>query len=130
MELSLGLRTIETFDADAPLPSAAAVQDFRDVALGADDAAPRAAAAGAGPDEAEGAFAGRGRASSSSGFEPQAPSDDSPVPGREQSPGASPGPGSGVKARAAAPKAPGAHVAGNRNAFEDWVRRLGKRSEP
>ena len=132
MELSLGLRTIETFDADAPLPSTASVQDFRDVALGGAGAPPGNSGAEPAPDEAEGAFAGRERASSSEA------SDDAarPATGQSSEGACSSKPEDELAGRrpatprAAAPKPHGAHVAGNRNAFEDWVRRLGRRSEP
>jgi tetratricopeptide (TPR) repeat protein len=42
-ELSLGLRTIEVFDAAAPLPYSAKVQDFREVAIGSSDTEPSSA---------------------------------------------------------------------------------------
>jgi tetratricopeptide (TPR) repeat protein len=52
-ELSLGLRTIEAFDADAPMASASDVQEFREMSIGALEATP-AAGAGGGPDQAGG----------------------------------------------------------------------------
>ena len=151
-ELSLGLRTIEVFDAAAPLPYSATVQDFREVAIGSGEAASTSMGAG-GADMTPG-----GSPQTESGQSPEG--DWGPEPEGDlarlrpaKAPSAMTGPGATVEASPASPEPmadspesiparaaaarlraeaerakradAGGVVDGNRSAFHDWLRRLG-----
>ncbi len=156
MELSLGLRTIEVFDADAPRPSGPTVQDFRDVALDPGDAEPSSAGDPA-PDLAPGGFSRPEAGQSPEGACSPKPEGELARLRPAHAPSAMPGPGATAPETAASPgpdsasaqsiaarasaarqraeaerarkERPGEAVDGNRSAFHDWLRRLGHGSD-
>jgi tetratricopeptide (TPR) repeat protein len=114
-ELALGLHTIERFDAVRPAPYRAVIQDFQDVplerAVAAEPAhAPEAARVE--PDLAVEPISAVGDVAPDAGAAATRPDAVTPAP-----------------APSAAPFAPGPVVAGNRSAFEQWLRRIGGKDQ-
>jgi tetratricopeptide (TPR) repeat protein len=135
-ELALGLRTIETFDAEAPRASGPSVQDFREVVLDSleielDAESPREERA-VGPGMAPVSAAPAPAASAPAPpVAPPAPALASLLVGSPEKaasdPVRDPGPSEiGAPAGAEPPgEGAGRIVQGNRSAFETWIRRLG-----
>jgi tetratricopeptide (TPR) repeat protein len=110
-ELSLGLRTIEAFDAEPPKASSSSVQEFREMSIDALEAAPAAA----GPVAPQAADAGRGSQGSSSETEEpeEPPAEARALMNRLRT--------EMVRAR----KAPvEKSMDQNRGAFEEWLKRI------